>query len=113
MNMSLENPPLFFLTLPVMDIKRFTQMCKDLYFCTEEYSSGRFASVNSILGHLFKEFAFRFKDDPSTTKFNEYSELCMSNFTVVISSFDMFTEPTLDNLMALTYAVCLPPFTAD
>ncbi|EFQ98853.1 fungal specific transcription factor domain-containing protein [Nannizzia gypsea CBS 118893] len=100
-----ENPPLFFLTLPVMNITRFTQMCKDLYFCTEEYSSGRFASVNSILGHLFKEISFRFKDDPATAKFNEYSELCMSNFTVVISSFDMFTEPSLDNLMALTYAV--------
>ncbi|EZF22411.1 hypothetical protein H112_04833 [Trichophyton rubrum D6] len=100
-----DSPPLFFLTLPVMNISRFTQMCKDLYFCTEEYSSGRFASVNAILGHLFKEISFRFKDDPSTAKFLEYSELCMSNFTVVISSFDMFPEPTLDNLMALTYAI--------
>ncbi|EZF29279.1 hypothetical protein H101_07041, partial [Trichophyton interdigitale H6] len=41
----------------------------------QEYSSGRFASVNAILGHLFKEISFRFKDDPSTAKFSEYSEL--------------------------------------
>ncbi|KAM5469780.1 hypothetical protein MauCBS54593_004334 [Microsporum audouinii] len=88
-----------------MNLPHFTQMCKDLYFCTEEYSSGRFASVNSILGHLFKEIAFRFKDDPSTAKFYEYSELCMSNFIAVISSFDILTEPSLDNLMALTYAI--------
>ncbi|KAF3492001.1 fungal specific transcription factor domain-containing protein [Arthroderma uncinatum] len=100
-----DHPPLFFLTLPVMDTSRFTQMCKDLYFCTEEYSSGRFGSVNAILAHIFKEFAFRFKDDPATTKFQEYSDLCMTNFIAVISSFDIFTEPTVDNLMALTYAI--------
>ncbi|KAK2798274.1 hypothetical protein FQN49_008976, partial [Arthroderma sp. PD_2] len=102
-----ESQPLFFLTLPMISTAQFTQMCKDLYFCTEEYSSGRFASVNAILGNLFKEFAYRSKDDPATAKFKEYSDLCIGNFTTVISSFDLFTEPSLDNVMALTYAILL------
>ncbi|KAK2748729.1 hypothetical protein FQN57_000310 [Myotisia sp. PD_48] len=99
------NPPYFFLTFPLMDITHFTEMCKALYFCVEDYSSANFATVNCILSYLFQEFLYRFGDDPATSKFAEYSELCTENFITVVGSFDLFLEPNLDNLITLSYAI--------
>lgn len=88
-----------------MDATYFSQMCKDLYFCVEEHSASRFAAVNGILSYIAKEFEYRFSDDPIAPKLRECRSLCESNFTTIISTFDMFMEPSLDNIMALGFAV--------
>ncbi|KAI1928138.1 hypothetical protein LOZ66_005313 [Ophidiomyces ophidiicola] len=93
--------PVFFLTLPLMDLPYFTQLCKDLYFCTEEYSSAQFATVNCILSYLFREYTYYGENDSLKDKFEEYSDLCKLNFETVISTFDLFVEPSYDNILAL------------
>ncbi|EER26066.1 Fungal specific transcription factor, putative [Coccidioides posadasii C735 delta SOWgp] len=95
--------PIFFLTVPMLDLPSFTQLCKDLYFCTDEYSSAQFATVNCALSYLFKEYTYYGPNGTLKDKFNEYSDMCRLNFETIISSFDLFVEPNYDNILALAF----------
>ncbi|EEP80772.1 predicted protein [Uncinocarpus reesii 1704] len=101
LRLSKDHYPILFLTLPIVDLPYFTQLCKDVYFCMDEYSSAQFATVNCILSYLFKEYYYYGGDDQPKDKFKEYSELCASNFETVISSFDLLVEPSYDIILAL------------
>ncbi|EAS33170.3 transcription factor [Coccidioides immitis RS] len=99
----LDHYPIFFLTVPMLDLPSFTQLCKDLYFCTDEYSSAQFATVNCALSYLFKEYTYYGPNGTLKDKFNEYSDMCRLNFETIISSFDLFVEPNYDNILALAF----------
>lgn len=100
-----EHPPLFFQTVPLIDMEYFTQMCKDLYFCIEECSLSKFDIVNCVLFALFEEYSELRPTDPATAEYVQYLELTRSNFETVINSFALSIEPNYENVLALAFGV--------
>ncbi|KAK2803965.1 hypothetical protein FQN50_006769 [Emmonsiellopsis sp. PD_5] len=98
-----ENIPVLILTIPFLDIPTITQLCKDLYFCTEEYSIALFAIVNCVLSYLFEECgSIANNHDPSlAASFRDYFLMCRRNFETAVNCFDLFMEPSYENIMAL------------
>ncbi|KAK2769664.1 hypothetical protein FQN53_005953 [Emmonsiellopsis sp. PD_33] len=98
-----EHLPVFILTIPFLDIPTITQLCKDLYFCTEEYSIALFAIVNCVLSYLFEECGcIASNHDPSlAASFRDYFLMCRRNFETAVNCFDLFMEPSCENIMAL------------
>lgn len=83
----------------------FTKMCRDIYFCTEEYSPSHFAVVNCILGYLLGMCSLSQDNDEARAKFAGYYTLCISNFETVIDSFNLCMEPSFKNVLALALGV--------
>ena len=80
-------------------------MCKDVYFCTEEYSPGHFAVVCCLLGYLFGEQSLFEENDEIRAKLSGYYTICISNFETVMDTFNLFMEPNFTNALALTLGV--------
>ncbi|EGE85702.2 fungal specific transcription factor domain-containing protein [Blastomyces dermatitidis ATCC 18188] len=118
--------PFFLLNLPFLDLPAITKFCKDLYFCTEEYSAAHFAIVNCTLCYMFEELHYflpgsHHRDDnlrrheqqvpppPELTSLMpsglaHYSNMCRSNFETALNTFDLFLQPSYENTQALALA---------
>jgi hypothetical protein len=93
------------LDLPFIDFDQFNELCKKVYFATEDYSLAEFALVNGGLYYLFVEVAMlRGKDVPES---HESAMTCRSNFEYALGRFDIFTAPTFQNIQALLLGVSI------
>ncbi|KAL1846197.1 putative pyridoxal kinase [Paecilomyces lecythidis] len=93
-----------FLELPFLDYMKFDDMCKKVYFATEDYSMALFTLVNGGLYYLFSEVCML--RGQNSAEFKECAAICRSNFEYTIGKFDVLTAPTLENIQAL----CLGAF---
>jgi hypothetical protein len=92
-----------FLDHPFIDFEQFNEMCRKVYFATEDYSLSTFALVNGGLFFLFKEIAFvQGKNVPEAA---ENAALCRANLEYAISNFNIFMAPTDENLQAILLGV--------
>lgn len=92
-----------FLDLPFIDFDQFNDLCKRVYFATEDYSLAVFALVNGGLYYLFNEVAMlRGKDVPEA---RENVLICRANLEYAMGRFNIFTAPTTENLQALLLGV--------
>ncbi|KGQ01399.1 hypothetical protein PAAG_11863 [Paracoccidioides lutzii Pb01] len=118
-----ESHPFFLLNLPFLNLSTITQLCKDLYFCTDETSTANFAIVNCILGYMFDEIQNfhpnsnsqspsgpqhpqHLQPPPPLASFSssaitQYTVTCRTNFETALSTFDLFLEPSYENIQAL------------
>lgn len=93
-----------FLDHPFIDFEQFNDMCRKVYFATEDYSLSTFALVNGGLFYLFREItSVQGKDVPEAA---ENVALCRANLEYAISHFNIFMAPTKENLQALLLGVC-------
>ncbi|KAG5297629.1 fungal specific transcription factor domain-containing protein [Histoplasma ohiense] len=118
-----ESHPFFLLNLPFLDLPTITKFCKDLYFCTEEYTTAHFAIVNCSLCYMFDELHYflpgshhqvdnlrRHEQQAppppplaslTAEDFAHYASMCRSNFETAINTFDLFLQPSYENTQAL------------
>ncbi|ODH14273.1 hypothetical protein ACO22_06617 [Paracoccidioides brasiliensis] len=124
-----ESHPFFLLNLPFLHLSTITQLCKDLYFCPDETSTANFAIVNCILGYMFDEVQHfhpnsnsqsppsgphhpqHLQPPPpppppplasfSSSAISQYTVTCRTNFETALSTFDLFLEPSYENIQAL------------
>ncbi|PGH02127.1 hypothetical protein GX51_04831 [Blastomyces parvus] len=121
-----ESHPFFLLNLPFLDLPTITKFCKDLYFCTEEYSVAHFAIVNCTLSYIFEELHYflpgshrkhdnlrhhaqQLPPPPELTSLAagglaHYCNMCRSNFETALNTFDLFLQPSYENTQALALA---------
>ncbi|PGH27088.1 hypothetical protein AJ80_01275 [Polytolypa hystricis UAMH7299] len=99
-----ESHPFFFLSIAFVSLEEFIQLCKDLYFCVDECCIAHFACVNGSLSYLFDEYKHYHSGNPATAMFNDYAALCRRNFELAIGDFDIFVQPSLQNVSALALA---------
>lgn len=87
----------------MINFTQFNDLCKRVYFATEDYSTAAFSLVNGGLYYLFSEVgSVRGKN---VAEFQECAAICRSNFEYALGKFDLFTSPTLENIQALVLGV--------
>ncbi|GAM37795.1 hypothetical protein TCE0_033r08019 [Talaromyces pinophilus] len=88
-----------FLQHPFIDFGQFNELCKKVYFATEDYSLGTFALVNGGLFYLFQQIAYL--EGKNVPEAAENAALCRSNLEYAISRFSVFMAPNSENLQAI------------
>ncbi|KAH8700656.1 fungal-specific transcription factor domain-containing protein [Talaromyces proteolyticus] len=88
-----------FLDLPFIDFEQFNELCRKVYFATEDYSMATFTLVNGGLYHLFNGLAGL--QVPNFPEASENAAICRANLEYALTRFSIFTAPTSENLQAL------------
>lgn len=96
-----------FLQHPFIDFGQFNELCKKVYFATEDYSLGTFALVNGGLFYLFQQIAYL--EGKNVPEAAENAALCRSNLEYAISRFSVFMAPNSENLQAILIGVSILP----
>ncbi|KAL7928974.1 hypothetical protein V8C35DRAFT_331966 [Trichoderma chlorosporum] len=95
-------PPTFFTILSTLvGIKEFADMCKTVYFPTEDFSDATFAVVNAMLYNLFVEQHSLAKESGLREEYNSYVAICKSNLETTLANFPLFLSPKIENVQAL------------
>lgn len=96
-----------FLEAPMFEVVQFSEMCRNLYFCTTDYSPALFAIVNAGLAHLFAEGAFT-KEGSTADDWQRYASICGLNFELTMENINIFIAPSLESCQALICGVGVP-----
>ncbi|EED17118.1 C6 transcription factor, putative [Talaromyces stipitatus ATCC 10500] len=88
-----------FLQHPFIDFGQFNELCKRVYFATEDYSLGTFALVNGGLFYLFQHIAYL--EGKNVPEAFENAAICRANLEYAISRFSVFMAPNSENLQAI------------
>ena len=99
-----------FVDLPILHFEQFNDLCRRVYFATEDYTLATFILVNGGLSFLFAEVGMQKGSDSDA---QEYFKLCRENFLYGLSRFNILTAPTVENLQALLLGVSIHPSLAD
>ncbi|KAK4071081.1 transcriptional regulator family: Fungal Specific TF [Trichoderma aggressivum f. europaeum] len=95
-------PPTFFTILcTLVGIKEFAELCRTVYFPTEDFSDATFAVVNAMLYNLFVEQHSLDKEGALREEYNSYVAICKSNLETTLANFPLFLSPKIENVQAL------------
>lgn len=88
-----------------MTVEYFTEKCREVYFCTEDYSDATFVTVNAGLYNVFIELEFPEKDPAELEKYQHYTRLCKYNLEAALANLNILMPATYDTIVALTVGV--------
>ena len=101
-----EKPPFFCCTIFwFMSAQEFSDLCKEVYFATEEYSEATFVIVNTGLYFIFSELAAGCDDTKTRKSYNWYCELSQINLETCLAQLHLFQPPKTEIIEALLMAV--------
>ena len=95
--------------MTMIDIMRFKESCRKVYFPVEGYSSAEFIIANGGLYYLLR--------DAQESELNEYeisateavqaASMCEENISRIVWQLTPFLEPSVDSISALCISVSL------
>lgn len=108
----LENPPAFFGGyVPFLGVKYFTEKCREVYFCIQDYSDAAFIITTFCMYGLFHEYGGMEKDVTMREEHHHYIEMCRNNLETALANLNILMPANHDSIMALSLGVSAPfPF---
>lgn len=88
-----------------MSLDDFIEKCRDIYFCTDNYSPATFIIVNCGLYNLFLELGFTAKDCLTEENYQAYLRLCKYNTEIALAGLKLLLLATKETIQALTLGV--------
>ncbi|KAK6337457.1 hypothetical protein TWF730_002856 [Orbilia blumenaviensis] len=103
-------PPMAFLmSLTFVTVDDFVDVCRRIYFPTEDYNIAVFITVNSGLYYLFQDNTCSATEDFSDEECLKYQTLCRDNLETALSNLPLLLPARKDMVEALilgvTYAI--------
>ncbi|KAI1409868.1 fungal-specific transcription factor domain-containing protein [Hypoxylon sp. FL1857] len=87
-----------------IDVERFTDQCRRVYFNTDDITDATFILVISGLAYVFLEAGLGAKDPEEKAKYDTYYAMCQKNLETVLSQLNLLMPATLENIEALLMA---------
>ncbi|BDD58791.1 hypothetical protein MAP00_004041 [Monascus purpureus] len=97
-----SNTSLFGSYYSFMTLDEFTEKCREVYFCTEDYSPATFIMVNCGLCNLFLELSFMVRSSQTKEAYQKYLQICKYNVESALAGLNLLLPATKDNIQALT-----------
>jgi hypothetical protein len=94
------SPPLAFVAR-----EQFNELCKTVFFRTEDYPTSTAVIVHGTLNNLIGEFEWPEKDPALRQQYRDLAELCRTNLEISISNLDLLLPATMESAQALLMAV--------
>ena len=108
-----ENPPSSFgSSIPFFDVDLFVEKCREVYFCTDDYSDATFIVANIGLYNVFIELEFGEKEPASREEYHHYVQMCKENLEAGLANLNILMPATMESIIALclgvsNYASCV------
>ncbi|KAJ5280356.1 hypothetical protein N7478_005728 [Penicillium angulare] len=97
-----DNPPSTFGGfIPFFDVDYFIETCRQVYFCTDEYSDATFISANFGLYCLFIELTYVEKDPAIRDEYQHYVQMSKHNLEAAVASLNILMPVTNESIVAL------------
>ncbi|KAI2602767.1 fungal-specific transcription factor domain-containing protein [Hypoxylon sp. NC1633] len=87
-----------------IDIEKFTDQCRRLYFNADEVTTTTFILVNTGLAYLFFDAAITAKTSDEKAQYDTYYNMCQKNFETALANLSFLMPATLDNIEAFLMA---------
>ncbi|KAJ5323655.1 hypothetical protein N7476_002255 [Penicillium atrosanguineum] len=98
-----ETPPASFGGyIPFFTVDYFIDRCREVYFCTDDYSDATFITANAGLYNVFAELGFLEKDFDEKEKYQHYLRLCKFNLEAALANLNILMPANFDSIVALT-----------
>lgn len=101
-----ENPPSAFGGyFPFLTVEYFIEKCREVYFCTDDYTEATFIVANLGLFSVFVELSMVEKDAASREETQHYVQLCKDNVETALANLNILMPATIESVMALALGV--------
>ncbi|KAJ5829933.1 putative transcriptional regulatory protein [Penicillium chrysogenum] len=97
-----EKPPACFGGyVPFMSVQYFTEKCREVYFCLEDYSDTAFVVTNFCLYSVLYEYDTEEKDTTTREERQNYIQMCRNNLETALANLNILMPATYESIMAL------------
>jgi hypothetical protein len=86
---------------------QFNELCKTVFFRTEDYPTSTAVIVHGTLNRLICEFQWAEKDLTLQLQYSEWAQMCRTNLEISISNLDILLPATMESAQALLIAVSI------
>ncbi|OJJ48964.1 hypothetical protein ASPZODRAFT_60720 [Penicilliopsis zonata CBS 506.65] len=86
---------------PFISIEGFTEKCRRIYFCTEDYSDTTFIVVNSGLYNMFMDCGFMSQNPAVREEYRAYVSCCRNNLETALANLNLLLPATMETVEAL------------
>ncbi|KAI0172907.1 fungal-specific transcription factor domain-containing protein [Hypoxylon sp. FL1284] len=90
-----------------IEIERFTDQCRRIYFNTGDIPDATYMLVYSGLAYMFFEAGLSTKNAEEKARYEKYYTMCQRNLDVVLAQLHLVMPATLENIEALLMAASL------
>ncbi|OTA75990.1 hypothetical protein M434DRAFT_402582 [Hypoxylon sp. CO27-5] len=87
-----------------IDIERFTDQCRRVYFNADDITDASFILVISGLAYMFLEAGLGAENPEEKARYDTYYNMCQKNLEIVLSQLNLLMPATLENIEALVTA---------
>ncbi|OQE02169.1 hypothetical protein PENVUL_c040G05964 [Penicillium vulpinum] len=97
-----ETPPACFGGyVPFLSVKYFTEKCREVYFCVDDYSDAAFVVTNFCLYSILYEYGAMQKDATMREEDQHYIEMCRENLETALANLNILMPANHESIMAL------------
>ncbi|PYH87834.1 fungal-specific transcription factor domain protein [Aspergillus ellipticus CBS 707.79] len=96
-----EQPSCLQAYCPFLTPERLVEVCREVYFATEDYSDATFIVVNGALYYLLSDMTVTLSDDKSREEGLEYLKLCQVNLETALVNLSLLMPAKVENIEAL------------
>ncbi|KAJ5165470.1 uncharacterized protein N7500_007300 [Penicillium coprophilum] len=97
-----ESPPACFCGYaPFLSVKYFTEKCREVYFCIDDYTDAAFIITNFCLYGIFYEYGGMENGPSIRAQHQNYIEMCRGNLETALANLNIMMPATHESIMAL------------
>ncbi|KAF4508921.1 hypothetical protein G6O67_005242 [Ophiocordyceps sinensis] len=94
-------PTLFTVMCALVGLSDFANLCRLVYFATEDFSDATFTIVNAMLYNLFMEQHALATDPMVRDEYHAYMQRCRANLETCLANTPLFLSAKIENVQAL------------
>lgn len=98
---------LFSIMCSLTGVTDFTNICRTVYFPTEDVSESVFVVVNALLYNLFLEHSTLTNDAGLRDEYLTHFHHCRSNLETALAHLPVLQSPRIENAQALLFGVSI------
>ncbi|KAK2025159.1 fungal-specific transcription factor domain-containing protein [Colletotrichum zoysiae] len=103
-HMKVSPPSIFSLACSFLDVDDLAELCRKIYFCTDNFADTTFIIVNGALFYLFMEQAYLAPDADAREEFERYQHICQSNLETALACLPLMLPAKRESIEALLLA---------
>ncbi|KAK2038034.1 fungal-specific transcription factor domain-containing protein [Colletotrichum somersetense] len=103
-HMKVSPPSIFSLACSFLDVDDLAELCRKIYFCTDNFADTTFIIVNGALFYLFMEQAYLAPDADAREEFERYQHICQSNLETALACLPLMLPAKTESIEALLLA---------
>ncbi|KZL66005.1 fungal specific transcription factor domain-containing protein [Colletotrichum tofieldiae] len=102
--MAVSPPSIFSLACSFLDVDDLAELCRRVYFCTDNFADTTFIIVNGALFYLFMEQAYLAPDATAREEFEKYQHMCQNNLETALACLPLMLPAKIESIEALLLA---------